>query len=108
MIPMLKQLVGFKFKPRNRRAAAAGNSVIPMRVYARLLDALRRRGHPKPDWQPPQRHLDGLGPEDRPLALCAADIIRIYYAAAYGARPPEASELAEAEAAISRLEADSR
>lgn len=69
--------------------------------FQRYLEAIARRGHPKPSWSPPLAHAQAIpAPE---IAGDASDITRLYYQARFGGRPLEDADLARVERMIDRL-----
>jgi protein-glutamine gamma-glutamyltransferase len=81
---------------RRRRAPDA-----QFQFYTRYLDALARRGHPKPEWSPPLTHAQNL-PEPG-LAGPATDIARLFYQARFAGRPMSEAELQRINVLIARI-----
>lgn len=103
--PGIRALTGLRFRRRVKRGATASRAAAaPMQVYSRLLESLRRRGHPKPEWRPPKSHVESIADQDPAIAASAADVVRVYYGAVYGAKLPDPAELAAAEAALIRID----
>jgi protein-glutamine gamma-glutamyltransferase len=50
-------------------------------------DALRKAGHPRPEWRPPLEHLRMLAGTHAALADAAATVYRLWYESAYAGRP---------------------
>jgi transglutaminase-like putative cysteine protease len=86
-----------------RASSGAPSRAIRLRIYSRLLDALRSRGHPKPAWQPPLDHIGSLALREPALAEEARTIVDAYYRSAFGGQTLSEDDLARAENSLSRL-----
>lgn len=80
----------------------AAVSAPQFRLYRRMLDALARRGYPKPEWRPPLSHAGSI--PDATVSDATAKVGGLYYRFRFGGRPPTESEIAEAGRAIGTIE----
>jgi hypothetical protein len=73
--------------------------------YPQLLDALRRRGAPKPSWSPPLHHAARLSQSDPGTSDTVADLASLFYEARFGGRRLTDPELAQADELVKALSA---
>lgn len=88
-----------------RAAAGAPATAVRFRIYSRLLDALKSRGHTKPAWRPPLDHIGSLALREPALADEARTIVDAYYRTAFGGQTLSEDDLARAENSLSRITA---
>ncbi len=99
------RLSGSRYRKHARRTAIDldPKRAAQVRFYARLLDLLAARGHPKPAWRPPLDHAEGVRSTDRTLGAATETLSRLYYRARFGDHPIADPERREAEALLDSI-----
>lgn len=94
--------------PRSPQGWAKGDAALAglasqARFYDELIDVMRRRRQPKPDWRPVGDHAESMEAADPALAHVGAPLSRLYYALRFGRRPLTEPEQAELNALLASL-----